>query len=758
MRCATVSSASAGRSSASALPPRRVRRHGSSVGALLGLVAVLGCLLSLPAARGEDGYRLWLRYDPVVDPAVRQAYVEALGEIVIAEPTGPEMPAATLAAARDELVHGLRGLLGTDVPVRPTATAPGALLVGTTANAALLALVTETDLRAAGPEGYIVRQVKVDGRSRILLLANHEVGVLYGAFALLRHLQLGEPLTGLNLVSAPRIQRRLLNHWDNLNRTVERGYAGQSLWDWFILPDYLSPRYRDYARACASLGLNGTVLTNVNANALVLTPAYLEKVAALAGVFRPYGIRVYLTARFSAPKEIGGLPTADPLDAGVKRWWRAKVDEIYRHVPDFGGFLVKANSEGQPGPQDYGRNHADGANLLADVLAPHNGVVIWRAFVYDANVPDDRAKQAYTEFRPLDGQFRDNVIVQVKNGPIDFMPREPFHPLFGAMPRTPLCAELQITQEYLGGAANLAFLAPMWSEVLTADTQAAGPGSTVGRVVDGSFDLHGISMIAGVANLGSDRNWTGHPLAQANWYAFGRLAWDHTLPPAAIANEWTRLTYGNAPAVVAPLTRMLLESREAVVNYEMPLGLHHLMAEGHHYGPGPWVDHLPRADWNSVYYHRADAQGIGFDRSANGSNGVAQYATPVAQLWGDPARCPDEFLLWFHHLPWDHRMRSGRTLWDEICLHYQLGVDTVRAWLPLWAGVQDRVDAERWAHVDALLRRQEQDARTWRDACILYFQTFARRPIPNGVEQPEHHLEYYKAIQLRYVPGDPSAK
>ncbi|HLP10093.1 MAG TPA: alpha-glucuronidase family glycosyl hydrolase [Opitutaceae bacterium] len=693
-------------------------------------------LLMLAAlARGEDGYRLWLRYEPVTDPALRAEYADAFAELVLSTPTGADSP--TLAAARAELVAGLRGLLGREVAVR---------------------VAQSTRVIAGGPDAYALR-VERDGSSRLVISANNDLGALYGAFALLRQIQTARPVAELDgLASAPRIKRRLLNHWDNLDGFVERGYAGFSIWDWPKLPEVIDPRYTDYARACASIGLNGAVLNNVNANATILTAPYLEKIAALAAVFRPYGVRVYLTARFSAPKEIGGLPTADPLDPAVRLWWKNKADEIYRHVPDFGGFLVKANSEGQPGPQDYGRTHAEGANTLADALAPHGGVVIWRAFVYSHEAPDDRAKQAYNEFTPLDGKFRANVFVQVKNGAIDFMPREPFHPLFGAMPRTPLAPELQITQEYLGGSAQLAFLAPMWRETLDADTFCAGPGSTVARVIDGSIDRHADSLIAGVANTGTDRNWTGHPLAAANWYAFGRLAWDHTLSAAAIADEWTRLTFSNSPAVVQPVTAMLLASREAVVNYSMPLGLHHIMAEGHHYGPGPWVDRAARADWTSVYYHRADARGLGFDRTASGSNAVAQYRPEVAQVFGDPARCPEKFLLWFHHVPWDRPLASGRPLWDELCLHYQSGVEQVRAWRMTWASLRGQVDDERHALVAQLLARQERDAEFWRDGCLLYFQTFAKRPLPAGVESAAHPLEYYRDFRLRFAPGDPSAR
>jgi len=685
-------------------------------------------MLTAFALRAEDGYRLWLRYDRIADPAARANYAAAVTHIELAAPAAAD--SAVLAAARRELTAGLAGLLDAQ-PDITVAAAPS-----TTTGAV---------------EGYRLHCPR-PGTVRIESASDR--GVLYGAFALLRRIQTGQSLAGLDVTSAPRIQRRILDHWDNLNGFIERGYAGFSLWKWFELPEVRDARYRDYARACASLGLNGTVLTNVNANALVLTPPYLAKVAALAEEFRPYGLRVYLTARFSAPIEIGGLKTADPLDPAVAAWWRAKADEIYRLIPDFGGFLVKANSEGQPGPQDYHRTHADGANVLADAVAPHGGIVTWRAFVYAAENTVDRVKQAYLEFTPLDGRFRDNVVVQIKNGPLDFMPREPFSPLFGAMPRTPLALELQITQEYLGCGLQLAYLAPLWKEVLDADTFAAGPGSTVARVTDGSLRGHALSVIAGVANTGSDRNWTGHPLAQANWYAFGRLAWDPALPAAAIADEWTRLTFGGDPTTVQTITALLLGSRETVVNYSMPLGLHHIMAEGHHYGPGPWVTHT-RADWSSSYYHQADARGLGAARSADGSNAVSQYAPELAATWGDPAKCPENLLLWFHHVPWDRPLRSGRPLWDELCLRYQQGVDEVRAMQHAWNTLDGRIDAERFTRVQSLLRRQAQDAVIWRDACLLYFQTFSRRPLPAGVEPPAHDLAYYQAIRLRYVPGHP---
>jgi len=660
----------------------------------------------------------------------------------------------TARAARDELLRGLRGLLDRDVPAVESVSRDGAIVAGTPSrSSAIAALDVGADLGPLGEEGFVIRSTRVSGRKATVIAANTDRGVLYGVFRLLRLLQTGRPLAGLSIVDAPRVRHRLLDHWDNLNRTVERGYAGFSLWDWHKLPDYLDPRYTDYARANASIGINGTVLTNVNANATSLTREYLEKAAALASVFRPYGIRVFLTARFSAPIEIGGLKTADPLDPEVAAWWKRKADEIYGLIPDFGGFLVKANSEGQPGPQDYGRTHADGANVLADALAPHGGLVMWRAFVYSHEVPEDRAKQAYDEFHPLDGTFRPNVLVQVKNGPIDFQPREPFHPLFGAMPKTPLALELQITQEYLGFATHLVYLAPLFEEVLRADTYAKGEGSLVARVVDGSLHGYAQTGMAGVANVGTDRNWCGSAFACANWYAFGRLAWDPMQGSGEIAEEWVRMTFGNDEALVAPVVGMMLGSREAAVDYMTPLGLHHQMAEGHHYGPGPWVSGGPRPDWTSVYYHRADAAGIGFDRTATGSNAVAQYFPPVAATFADLRRVPENLLLWFHHVPWDYRMASGRTLWDELALRYQAGVDAVRRMQATWRTLEGRVDRERYEQVRAFLAIQEKEARWWRDASLLYFQTFSRRPLPAGCEPPEHDLAYYVALRKRYVPG-----
>ncbi len=710
------------------------------------LCAVLALLACAGGARAEDGYRLWMRYQPVAT-TVAADYRRQLAEVVA--PDGTPMQRAT----RDELARSLPGLLGTAPPMRTAISTDHALVLGTPQSSALVAAFGN-EVATLGDEGFLIRQVRTEGRDVLLVAARRDVGVLYGTFHLLRLLQRGMPLQGLDVRESPRVALRVLDHWDNLDRYVERGYAGSSLWDWQTLPQWRDPRYTDYARANASLGINGTVLNNVNASALSLSPAYLTKAAALADLFRPYGIRVYLSARFSAPIDLGGLATADPLDPSVRRWWRDKVDEIHARIPDFGGFLVKANSEGQPGPQDYGRSHADGANLLADALAPYNGVVMWRAFVYSHEVPEDRAKQAYSEFVGLDGAFRPNVIVQVKNGPIDFQPREPFHPLFGAMPRTPLMMELQITKEYLGFATHLVYLGTLYEEVLQADTHARGEGSTVARVIDGSLEGHALTGIAGVANIGVDRTWSGSHFDQANWYAFGRLAWNPQQSARAIAEDWAALTFSPDPQVTGPIVRMMMDSREAAVDYMTPLGLHHLMARGHHYGPGPWVDGGPRADWTSVYYHRADSQGIGFDRSASGSNAVGQYAPQVAEIYGDSARVPESLLLWFHHVPWDRRMRSGRTLWDELVGRYSRGVRQVRSMQDTWAALRDRIDPQRHRHVAAFLQIQHDEAQWWRDASVAYFQSLSGRPLPAGERPPPQPLSYYQALQFPFAPGD----
>lgn len=705
---------------------------------------IFGIIAPTPS-RAEDGYDLWLRYRPV--PAA-----QAAAALPLTRRLSPQGNSPTLDAATAELTRGLEGLLGRGPVVAP-GTGAGGIVYGVASSPAIAALGLPTsDL---GREGYVIRTVEIDGEVTTVITANSDVGVLYGAFALLREIQTGRSISNVDIVSAPTVALRVLDHWDNLDRHVERGYAGQSIWDWHRLPDFTPVLYTDYARANASVGVNGTVLNNVNANALSLTAPYIEKAAALAGVFRPYGIKVYLSARFSAPIEIGGLTTADPLDPRVQAWWRAKADEIYAAIPDFGGFLVKANSEGQPGPQDYGRTHAEGANLLADAVGPHGGVVMWRAFVYAHENPDDRAKQAYADFQPLDGQFRDNVIVQVKNGPIDFQPREPFHPLFGAMPRTPLMIEFQITKEYLGFATHLAYLGPLYEEALQSDTRRPGPGATVARVVDGSLDGRALTGMAGVANIGSDRNWSGSHFDQANWYVFGRMAWNPQANRAEpIAEDWARMTFTNDPQAVASIVRMMMESREAVVDYMTPLGLHHLMATGHHYGPGPWVDDLARPDWNPVYYHRADRNGIGFDRTAGGSNAIAQYAPDLAARYADPATTPATELLWFHHLPWDYAMPSGRTLWSELLHRYDRGVGAVGDMQRSWSEVEPFIDRQRFDEVSTFLAIQQKEARWWRDASIAYFKDVSGRPLPPDVASPPRPLSYYRGLSFPFAPGN----
>jgi alpha-glucuronidase len=707
------------------------------------LLALLACGSQL--AHAEDGYDLWLRYRPAESPwAVR--YRASARELL------PPMRGSE--AAQEELQRALAGLLGTTPPIVAAPAHDGTIVFGTPQSSAAIAGL-HLDLADLAPGGFLLRSVTLNGHRATAIAANTDAGVLYGTFQFLRLLQTRQPVDHLRLRSSPRVQHRVLNHWDNLDGTVERGYAGASLWDWQKLPGFVSPRYADYARACASIGINGTVITNVNADALTLTPLYLEKSAALAGVFRPYGLKVYLTARFTAPLEIGGLQTADPLDPAVRLWWQRKIDEIYRYIPDFGGLLIKANSEGQPGPQNYGRSHADGANMFAAALAPHGGIVMWRAFVYSNEQPQDRARQAYEEFVPLDGRFRENVLLQVKNGPIDFQPREPVHPLFGAMPKTALMLEVQITKEYLGFATHLVYLGPLYEETLRADTLAQGTGSTVGKIIDGSLYGASQSGMAGVANIGADRNWSGSDFDQANWYAFGRLAWDPGLEARGIAEEWARMTFSNDPRFLAPVLDMMMGSREAAVDYMTPLGLAHLMASGHHYGPGAWQGGGERADWTPPYYHRADAQGIGFDRTTGGSNAVLQYAPPVAALFNDPRLTPDRYLLWFHHLPWDYRMRSGSTLWDELVIHYSGGVQYVQQMRKTWAGLAPFVDAQRYAQVSAFLAIQEKEAKWWRDATLAYFQSISGRPYPRGYAPPERTLQEYQALSFPYAPGNP---
>lgn len=701
----------------------------------VGLVGL--SIFAMPsAASAEDGYRLWLRYDRVAT-AARANYASVATEIVVGQRT------PLTVSASNELRRALSDLIGRLIPQASQVDRDGAVVLETVADSRL------------GREGYRLRSARRNGHRVTLIEGFTDHGLLYGSFALLRRVQTRRSIAHLNITDRPRVMLRMLDHWDNPDGFVERGYAGQSLWNWHELPGVIDPRLADYARANASIGINSVVLNNVNAKPEILTAPWLAKVAALADAFRPWGIRVFLSARFSAPIDLGGLKTADPLDPAVSAWWRAKSDEIYRIIPDFGGFLVKANSEGQPGPQDYHRTHADGANMMASTLASHGGVLLWRAFVYSSAAGDDRAKQAYAEFKPLDGRFARNVVLQVKNGPIDFQPREPFHPLFGAMPRTALGLEVQITKEYLGFNTHVAYLAPLWAEVLRADTSREGKGSTVARVIDGSLDRHRLTAMAGVANTGTARNWSGSHFDQANWYAFGRLAWNPGASPRAIAREWTRMTWSNAPAVVAPVTTMMMASRQAVVDYMTPLGLAHLMGTGHHYGPAPWVSDQSRPDWNPVYYHRADPDGIGFDRTPGGSNAVAQYAPPLAHRWADPATTGTDLLLWFHHLSWDRRLETGRTLWEELIHRYDRGLAGVGKMQRSWSTVAPLVDPERARETASFLSNQQDEARWWRDASIAYFESVSRRPLPPGTAPPKHILSWYQSQRFPDAPGQP---
>ncbi len=643
------------------------------------------------AASAEDGHQLWLRYQPNPEPAKVQLSLWYDG-------CGTVAPSPTIELAMKELQQYWHG-------------AP---------------ITMEADCGPMhwkkGDDGFTIER-KADGG---LLLKAHgrDIGLLYGAYYLLRLQQSGQPVNPCE--ERPAFSLRLLNHWDNPNGTVERGFAGHSI---FLNPD--PERIKLYARANASVGINGAVLNNVNAKPAALTTESLQKTKDIADLLRPYGIRVYLSINFASPIKVGGLKTADPLDANVVRWWKDKVNEIYKMIPDFGGFLVKANSEGEPGPQDFGRTHADGANMLGKVLKPHKGIVMWRAFVYNPQ-SSDRANQAYEEFMPLDGQFADNVIIQIKNGPIDFQPREPYSPLFTAMQKTPMMVEFQITQEYLGAANHLVYLAPMWKEFFSFVKPAS------------------LKAMAGVANIGDDTNWCGHHFAQSNWYAFGRLAWNPSLTSEAIADEWLRQTFSLTPdpspkgegSIYSQLLSVMLDSREACVNYMMPLGIHHIFAGGHHYGPEPWyAPQGVRADWTPPYYHKADGIGLGFDRTLNGSANVKQYPEALCREYNDINTCPENLLAWFHHVPWDHKMKSGRTFWDELCHKYDEGVREARHFLTVWDAMQPYVDGQRFDEVQRKLRIQARDAEWWRDACLLYFQTFSHRPIPQDMEHPVHNLD-----------------
>lgn len=659
---------------------------------LLLTATILLALSAATAAYADDGSRLWLRAEKTIKAGSNKVKLSG----------GQKSP--TVRKAEEELLQYWNG------------------------NSVTLRLDEKEQLG----DGFRLSEGPV-------VTASSPVGILYGAYELLRCQQTGAPLSyGDHL---PAFKLRILNHWDNLDGSVERGYAGKSIWKWeeitpsktsssrrsslgqdrYECSETLRERITYYARANASVGINGTVLNNVNASAQILSTVYLNKVKAIADILRPYGIKVYLSVNFASPMALGGLATADPIDEDVAKWWKEKTKEIYGLIPDFGGFLVKANSEGQPGPGDYGRTHAQGANMLADALKEYGGIVMWRCFVYGNHEGEDRVKQAVSEFKPLDGEFRDNVILQAKNGPLDFQPREPYSPVFDQMEQTPLMAELQITQEYLGQSIHLVYLAPMWKEFFS----FVSPSTLQG--------------VAGVANTGDDANWCGHHFSQANWYAFGRLAWDPTLPSDSIAREWLRQTFvTNSDDItkrqsmednfVTPMTEVMEGSREACVDYMMPLGLHHIFKGDHHYGPEPDGNqaHFPM-EWRPVYYHKADSAGIGFDRSSSGSNAVSQYREPYQSLYDNVDTCPEEYLLWFHHLPWTYKMKSGRTIWEEMEHLYRKGVEEVEQYVKIWEDMKPYVDSQRYTEVEERLRQQLQNAKLWRDTCLDYFGSWTGR-------------------------------
>ena len=609
---------------------------------------VLLVLTVFSAVRAEDGHQLWLRYQPINKAKVITTLQSPTIDIIL-----------------QELESYYRGE----------------------------AIALKLDKTMPDDDGY-----RFDGST---LLARRESGLLYGTYALLR----GDT----QVESHPVYQLRLLNHWDNLDGSIERGYAGNSIFEWFHLNKEL---IKEYARANASLGINGSVLNNVNASPKMLTTPYLKEVKQIADILRPYGIKVYLSINFATPMALKETKTADPLDKSVVRWWQKKAKEIYKLIPDFGGFLVKANSEGQPGPGDFHRTHAEGANMLADALKPYHGIVMWRCFVYGANHKgEDRVKQAVSEFKPLDGQFRDNVILQTKNGPLDFQPREPYSPIFDQIKQTPNMVELQITQEYLGQSRHLVYLAPMWQEFFS----QVNPRSLKG--------------IAGVANIGLDRNWCGHHFSQANWYAFGRLAWNPQLSADRIAREWIGQTFTTNEQFVTMVSQLMMESREACVNYMMPLGLHHIFKFDHHYGPEPdgFIASYP-LEWCPVYYHKADKNGVGFERSSKGTNATSQYRPEVARRYDNIDTCPENVLLWFHHVSWDYQMKDGSTLWESLQYHYNEGVLWTEHAQNLWHNLlRHYIDEQRWREVDERLNHQVENAREWRDTCLKYFGQFAEK-------------------------------
>ncbi|MGW7750647.1 alpha-glucuronidase family glycosyl hydrolase [Streptomyces violaceusniger] len=676
---------------------------------------VLGAGPSAATLPAEDGYDLWLRYRRVEDPSQLGRYRAALGTLVW-QGGGPLQRSAV-----EELVRGLTGLLGTRVAPRTSAPLHAALVVGTPTSSTLIReLVPAADLAELGDEGYVVRRVTRRGRDFTVVAAHADRGVLYGAFHLLRLVQTRRPLEHVDLTERPAAPLRMADHWDNDDGSIERGYAGRSFFDWEKLPR-LDTRYTDYARVLASLGINGAVINNVNTPADYLAEPFLTKLAALAGVLRRYGVALYVTANFAAPIDLGGLNTADPFDPGVRGWWTKKAEEIYGKIEDFGGFLVKANSEGRPGPLDYGRTHADGANLLAGALRPYGGIVMWRAFVHDTDEKWDR--QAYLDFTPLDGKFADNAVAQIKNGPIDFQVREPAHPLFGSLPHTNSMIELQVTQEYTGHATHLCYLVPQWREVLDFDTLKAGEGSTVARVVTGRVHSYTHCGFAGVMNFGDARNWTGSHLAAANTHGYGRLAWNPDLSAQDLAAEWTRMTFGNDPHVIETVSALLLDSWRTYEDYTSPLGTGYLT----HPPDASVTGHFDPSPTTTTQFHKSDRTGIGYDRTAATGNGYTElYAPATRDTYESLENCPEELLLFLHHVPYTHRLERGTTVIQHIYDTHFSGAARVADMRTDWEGLRRRVDHRRFGDVHRLFGEQITEAAKWRDTLVAYWFDLSR--------------------------------
>ena len=694
------------------------------------LALILFCALSVNAF-AENGYNLWLRYSPISNEAVKNEYLTSLSSIAVK--TEPE----SKQAIEKELNTAIKSML----PEISNANGHTKLFILSAKETQDVSTNFKPYLPSLDNEGYCIIDTTINNQAAIYIIANTGKGCVYGTFRLLNLVQEEKSLKNIHLQSVPKIKYRMLNHWDNPDGSVERGYAGKSLW--YGKTKVSEQRLIDYARANASIGINSVVINNVNASPAMMNEDNIKYAAYLAKLFRPYGIQLFMSINFSSPKNLGGLKNSDPLDSEAINWWSNKAKEIYSQIPDFGGFLVKANSEGLPGPQQYGRTHADGANMLAKCLEPYGGIVIWRAFVYDAT-GTDRAMQAYNEFMPLDGKFRPNVVVQIKNGAVDFQPREPFHPLFGAMKNTKMALELQITQEYLGFSDHLVYLAPLYSEVLNANTYATTANSLVADIISKKSSENDITVMAGVSNIGNDTNWCGHHFGQANWYAFGRLAWNPYETSENIADDWVKLTFGNNPQIDTPIKQMMMASREACVEYMTPMGLHHLMGYDHHHGPQPWLDTAGRADWNSIYYHKADKYGIGFDRSTEGSGAVLQYNKPLSDIFDNTKTCPLNLQLWFHHIGWKDTLSTNRILWDELCFQYNDGVEKVKEMQKIWISLSPNFDKERYTEVRNKLDLQLKEATWWRNACLLYFQTFSNMPFPSYLDLKGENLSKYQ--------------